>query len=119
MKFVQLKGTKIVVSAKDGLVPACAWCGQIRDWEGGYHEIDLDCVTETGLSVTHGICHACAERELQAVQKQSLLRQSHADCPQPHRPRLNLLGLEASSRRTLAYPGENKHSKNNQAGNGR
>jgi phosphoserine phosphatase RsbU/P len=42
-----------------GLIPICAWCKQIRDVQGLWHEVEAYLREHTEADFTHGICPAC------------------------------------------------------------
>jgi DNA-binding response OmpR family regulator len=42
-----------------GLIPICAWCKQIRDMQGLWHEVEAYLREHTEADFTHGICPAC------------------------------------------------------------
>ena len=39
-----------------GLVPVCAWCKQVRDDKGMWHDVDCYIAQHTKADVTHGMC---------------------------------------------------------------
>ena len=47
------------VKVLSGLIPICAWCKQVRDDDGYWHEVDRYIATHTGADITHGICPEC------------------------------------------------------------
>ena len=47
------------VKVLSGLIPICAWCKQVRDDDGYWHEVDRYIATQTGADITHGICPQC------------------------------------------------------------
>jgi DNA-binding response OmpR family regulator len=42
-----------------GLIPICAWCKQIRDVQGLWHEVEAYLREHTEADFTHGLCPAC------------------------------------------------------------
>lgn len=46
------------------LLPVCAWCDRIRDDAGEWKTITEYLGKEHGVSVTHGICPACQQRQM-------------------------------------------------------
>jgi phosphoserine phosphatase RsbU/P len=42
-----------------GLIPICAWCKQIRDVQGLWHEVEAYLQEHTEADFTHGLCPAC------------------------------------------------------------
>lgn len=50
------------VAVLSGLVPVCAWCKQVRDDDGFWHDVDRYIATQTEAEVTHSICPKCADR---------------------------------------------------------
>jgi DNA-binding response OmpR family regulator len=42
-----------------GLIPICAWCKQIRDMQGLWHEVEAYLREHTEADFTHGLCPAC------------------------------------------------------------
>ena len=49
------------VKVLSGLIPICAWCKQVRDDDGYWHEVDRFIATHTGADITHGICPECLQ----------------------------------------------------------
>ncbi len=45
-----------------GLLPVCAYCKQIRDDEGYWHQVEAYLARHTGASLTHGVCPTCLDR---------------------------------------------------------
>ncbi|PLX99541.1 MAG: hypothetical protein C0622_10230 [Desulfuromonas sp.] len=54
-----------------GLLPVCAWCKQIRDDEGYWHEVDNYLEKKAHISITHSICPDCYEAEKQKQQSRA------------------------------------------------
>jgi GAF domain-containing protein len=46
----------------EGLLPICSFCHQIRDEAGDWKRLEAYISERSGASFTHGICHACVER---------------------------------------------------------
>jgi hypothetical protein len=58
----QLKEAMAEVRELKGLLPVCAWCRQIRDEEGDWHQMEEFLLMRTRAAATHGICPACLEK---------------------------------------------------------
>lgn len=50
------------VRTLEGLLPICSYCHQIRDEAGEWKRLETYIGERSGASFTHGICHACFER---------------------------------------------------------
>ncbi|MBF0288268.1 MAG: PAS domain S-box protein [SAR324 cluster bacterium] len=46
-----------------GLIPMCAWCKNIRDDQGYWHQVEAYIAEYAGGSFSHGICPECYEKE--------------------------------------------------------
>ena len=49
-----------------GLIPMCAWCKKVRDDQGYWQQVEAYIAAHSEATFTHGICHECKEKELQA-----------------------------------------------------
>lgn len=58
----ELATSRVELTTLSGLLPICAWCRKVRDDEGYWHEVTEYLVRHNEGKITHGICHACAER---------------------------------------------------------
>ena len=58
----QLQAALSEVKLLSGLLPICAWCKQIRDDQGYYHQIEEYITSHSQVEFTHGICPSCAEK---------------------------------------------------------
>lgn len=47
------------IRALRALIPVCAWCKDVRDDAGYWHEVGHYLAMQTGLDVTHGVCPDC------------------------------------------------------------
>jgi signal transduction histidine kinase len=57
----ELKKSLLEIHVLRGMIPACAWCGRVRDDQGVWKKIE-DYVTEhSHAKFTHGICPECLE----------------------------------------------------------
>ncbi len=54
-----LRTTLEEVKTLRGLIPICAWCKQIRDVQGLWHELEAYLRGHTEADFTHGLCPAC------------------------------------------------------------
>ena len=52
------------------VIPICAWCRKMRDAQEEWQTLEQFLSKETGVLLTHGICHDCAER---------VVRETHAE----------------------------------------
>ena len=51
-----------------GIVPICAYCKKIRDDEGYWNQVEQYVSDHTDAKFSHGICPACLEREMKAIE---------------------------------------------------
>jgi PAS domain S-box-containing protein len=51
-----------------GIVPICAYCKKIRDDEGYWNQVEKYVSDHTDAKFSHGICPACLEREMKAIE---------------------------------------------------
>jgi PAS domain S-box-containing protein len=58
----QLQEALSAVKTLRGLVPLCAWCKQVRNDRGSWRQLEAYLQENLDVSVTHGICPACAEQ---------------------------------------------------------
>jgi len=58
----QLREALSAVKTMRGLLPICAWCKQVRSDEGYWQKLEAYLEDQFDLSVTHGICPACAQK---------------------------------------------------------
>jgi DNA-binding response OmpR family regulator len=54
-----LRTTMEEVKTLRGLIPICAWCKQVRDVQGLWHELEAYVREHTEADFTHGLCPAC------------------------------------------------------------
>ena len=47
-----------------GLLPICAWCKQIRDYDGYWQSVEDYIQAHSNAEFTHGICPACFEKQV-------------------------------------------------------
>jgi hypothetical protein len=57
---VPLAHIKVLVS--DHLLPVCAWCQQLRDAQGEWHQLELVRLDWSAWSISHTICPTCASK---------------------------------------------------------
>ncbi len=50
------------VKRLSGLLPICAWCKRIRDENGQWHQMEEYIRSHADVSITHGICPECREK---------------------------------------------------------
>lgn len=67
LALVEARNTEILASQAEvqkltNFLPVCAWCRQVRDDEGYWHEVMDYVTTKSRFTVTHGICAACESK---------------------------------------------------------
>lgn len=58
--IVELERRAEQVRQLSGLLPMCAWCKSIRDYEGYWHQVEAYFHRNGHLEFTHGACPSCA-----------------------------------------------------------
>jgi hypothetical protein len=64
----ELKAAQETVANLRQLLPICAWCDRIQDSEGSWQTIEAYLGRKLDTQVTHGMCPACYQREIKAVE---------------------------------------------------
>lgn len=57
----QLQETLAEIKVLRGIIPICAYCKQIRDDEGFWHQVEAYIRKHSGADFTHGICPGCMQ----------------------------------------------------------
>jgi hypothetical protein len=60
----QLREALASVKTLRGLLPLCAWCGQVRNDEGYWKDLQGYLAEHLDVSFTHGMCPACYGRHV-------------------------------------------------------
>lgn len=56
----QTQALRARVRTLEGILPTCAFCKDIRDGEGNWHQIEEYVTTHTKAQFSHGVCPTCA-----------------------------------------------------------
>ncbi|MEN9576897.1 MAG: hypothetical protein RL514_4752 [Verrucomicrobiota bacterium] len=60
----ELVAARAEIDKLRNLIPVCGWCGKVRDDDGYWQGVDEFFARHPRISLTHGICQACAAREM-------------------------------------------------------
>lgn len=58
----EVAASQTEIQTLSGLLPICAWCKQVRDDAGYWHEISEYFARKNRIKITHGICQPCAKK---------------------------------------------------------
>lgn len=58
----ELQDALAEVKTLSGILPICAWCKQVRDDEGYWHQVEVYVRDHSEAEFSHGICPSCAAR---------------------------------------------------------
>jgi K+-sensing histidine kinase KdpD len=63
-KLLDLEEAQLKIRTLTGLLPACAWCGRIRDHhdEGSWKRLDQYVMDHTNAALSHTVCPDCMRR---------------------------------------------------------
>lgn len=62
LKNARLEEALNEVRALREIVPICAWCKEIRDDEGYWHQLEAYMKKHVGVRFSHGICPDCMDK---------------------------------------------------------
>ena len=60
--ITQLQEALLSVKQLSGLLPICAWCKNIRDDQGYWHQVEVYLRDHSDVNFTHGICPECRKK---------------------------------------------------------
>jgi PAS domain S-box-containing protein len=66
----ELKRAQDEIEELRRLLPICAWCNRIRNDEGSWESLGAYLKREADTDVTHGLCPACLDRQLNELPEQ-------------------------------------------------
>lgn len=69
--ITELKAARDELAKLRQLLPVCAWCDQIQDEDGSWDTVEGYLARRLDTNLTHGICPACYQRELDGEGRQA------------------------------------------------
>ena len=63
-KITELKNARDEIAILKGYLPICAYCKQIRDKNGSWHQLEQYITDHSGARFTHGLCPECSKKAL-------------------------------------------------------
>lgn len=64
-RAAELEAALSSIRTLNGLIPICAWCKQVRDDAGYWHQVEEYLAARTEVDFTHGMCPDCARQFMQ------------------------------------------------------